>query len=266
MVVRPSLFGFILNAAAVWFLVAALGCAKPQVSSDEPLKVAAAADLSNAFKEVGEAFEKKTGKKVTFSFGSTGLLSKQIKEGAPFDVFAAANVSYVDDLIAAKAAVADSKAMYARGRIVLYTANGAAPVEKLAELADGRIKKVAIANPEHAPYGKAAEQALAKAGLLEAVKPKLVFGENVLQAMQFAESGNAEVAIVALSLALPAKGKYTEIDTALHEPIEQALAVCEQSKQKASAQEFIGFVNGEEGRAIMKRNGFLLPGEALTTK
>ena len=262
---RPRRRALLSGALAV-SLASLTACSKPPPAADEPLKIAAASDLSVAFKEVAEAFEKKTGKKVTLSFGSTGQLSKQIKEGAPFDVFAAANVSFIDDLIAAKAAVADTKQLYARGRIVIYTGEGSAPISSLADLADDKVKKVAIANPEHAPYGKAADQALAKAGVLDKVKPKLVFGENVSQAQQFADSGNAEVSIIALSLALTAKGKHTLIDDTLHEPIDQAVAVCEISKQKAAAGEFIAFVSSEEGRTIMKRNGFLLPGEAVTAK
>lgn len=261
---RPRRRALLSGVVAV-SLASLAGCSKP-VSADEPLKVAAASDLSVAFKEIAEAFEKKTGRKVTLSFGSTGQFSKQIKEGAPFDVFAAANVSYIDDLIAAKAAVGDSKQLYGRGRIAIYTGEGSPPIATLAELADDKVKKIAIANPEHAPYGKAAQQALIKAGLYDKVKPKLVFGENVSQAQQFADSGNAEASIVALSLALSAKGKHTLVDDTLHEPIDQAIAVCEISKQKAAAGELIAFVNSEEGRTIMKRNGFLLPGEAVTAK
>jgi len=254
----------VLSVAVVASLTAFVSCSKPTPLSEQPLKVAAAADLAIAFKEVGEAYEKKTGKKVVFSFGSTGLLSKQIKEGAPFDVFAAANVSYIDDLVGAGAVLPDSKELYGRGRIVIYTPEGAEPVAKLADLTDAKLKKVAIANPEHAPYGKAAEQALNKAGVYADVKAKLVPSENVLQAMQYVDSGNAEVAIVALSLALSAKGKHTVIEESLHEPIDQAIAVCEQSKQKAAAADFIGFVNSADGRVLMKKSGFLLPGEAVT--
>jgi molybdate transport system substrate-binding protein len=256
----------ILSATLAASCVAFAGCSNPAPVSEEPLKVAAASDLAVAFKEVGDAYEKKTGKKVSFSFGSTGLLSKQIKEGAPFDVFAAANVSYIDELAGAGAVLGDSKALYGRGRIVLYTPEGAEPVAKLADLSDAKFKKVAIANPEHAPYGKAAEQALTKAGVYAEVKAKLVPSENVLQALQYVDSGNAEVAIVALSLALTAKGKHTDIEESLHEPIDQAIAVCEQSKQKAAAADFISFVNSAEGRVLMKKSGFLLPGEAVTAK
>ncbi len=255
----------LLSGVAVVLVASFAGCVKP-APTEEPLKVAAAADLSVAFAEVGAAFEKKTGKKVTFSFGASGVLTKQIQEGAPYDVFAAANVSFVDQLVASKAAVESSKVLYARGHIVILTPPGSEPVQKLEDLADARFKKIAIANPETAPYGKAAKQALTKAGVLPAIESRLVFGENVLQTMQFAESGNADAAIVALSLALTAKGKYTSIDEGMHASIDQAMAICEGSKQKGAAAEFIAFVSSDEGHAIMKKSGFLLPGEAVTAK
>jgi molybdate transport system substrate-binding protein len=225
------------------------------------LKVAAAADLAIAFKEVGEAFEKHRGVKTVFTFGSTGLLSKQIAEGAPFDVFAAANVSFVDDLAKNSHVLPDTKTAYARGRIVVWTQTAK---RSLATLADDDIKKVAIANPEHAPYGRAAEQAMRSAGVYDRVKPKLVFGENVQQALQFAESGNADAAVVALSLALHAKGHHELVDEALHEPIDQAMAVCSITKLRDDATAFVKFVESSEGRAVMTRHGFLLPGEKLS--
>jgi molybdate transport system substrate-binding protein len=228
-----------------------------------PLKVAAAADLALAFKEIGAAWEKQSGDKVVFSFGSTGLLEKQIVEGAPFDMFAAANISFADEAVAAGACAADSKALYARGRIVVWWRKDAALAPRtLGDLADPRFVKVAIANPEHAPYGRAAEQALTKVGAWMAVKPRLVFGENVQQTLQFAQSGNAEAAIVALSLAVVSDGRFLVVDEALHQPIDQAMVVCGRDPtRRARARAFAAFVNSADGRAIMRRYGFLLPGE-----
>lgn len=240
-----------------------IGCSSKKEGDAQTLKVGAASDLAIAFKEMGEGFEKKSGTKVTFSFGSTGLMTKQIKEGAPFDIFAAANVKYIDELISEKAITPDSKAIYGRGRIVVFTT---ADTVKLEALADAKYTKISIANPEHAPYGIAAQQALTKAGLWDTVKPRLVYGENVQQALQFAESGNAEAAIVALSLAIHAKGAYSEISEELHDPLDQAMGICEISKQKTKAADFVAFVNSTDGREIMTRHGFLLPGEALTAK
>ncbi|MEO6419474.1 MAG: molybdate ABC transporter substrate-binding protein [Polyangiaceae bacterium] len=233
------------------------------------LKVAAAADLAFAFKDLGDAFEKKTGQKVTFSFGSTGLLAKQIKEGAPFDVFAAANVSFADEVVASGACLQGSSELYARGRIVLWARDNTNAPMSLADLKDPRFAKIAIANPGHAPYGRAAKEALTKAGVWDSVAPRLVFGENVQQTLQFAQSGNAEVAIVALSLALVSGGKYTTIDPDNHQPLDQALVICRGSPESKGALQpvartFTAFVNSEDGRSIMKRYGFLLPGETLT--
>jgi molybdate transport system substrate-binding protein len=232
-----------------------------------PLKIAAAADLALAFRDVGAAYEKKSSEKVIFSFGSTGLLEKQIVEGAPFDVFAAANISFAEDAIKAGACSADSKSLYARGRIVIWWRNDStvAPPKSIADLADKRFVKVAIANPAHAPYGKAAEQAMEKAGVWAAVKPKLVFGENVQQTLQFAQSGNAEAAVVALSLAVINEGQWLLVEDALHAPIDQALVVCgTDAGRNRRARAFVAFVGSPEGRAIMKKYGFLLPGETHT--
>ena len=232
----------------------------------EPLRVAAASDLATAFPEVGKAFEAATGKKVDFSFGSTGLLSKQISEGAPYDVFAAANVSYVDEVVRANACDGSTKQLYAKGRIVMWSTDKSMLPSSLEGLRDKKIAKVAIANPDHAPYGLAAQQALTKAGVWADVKPRAVYGENVQQTMMFAQSGNAEVAIVALSLALEHKdGAYVLIDAGLHAPLDQAMVICKggsAGNKPNEARAFLDFVASEQGHAIMRKYGFLLPGEA----
>lgn len=234
--------------------------------SGEPLRVAAAADLALAFKNVGDAYQRSTGKPVEFSFGSTGLLAKQITEGAPFDVFAAANISFVDDVIRADACVADTKRLYARGRIVMWSPNKGQLPASLGGLRDPKYVKVALANPEHAPYGLAAQQAMTRTGVWADVKPRAVYGENVQQTMMFAQTGNAEVAVVALSLAIASGGSYVPIDADLHEPLEQAMVVCKGGSGRGKPNEakaFVDFVASPAGRAIMQRYGFLLPGEAL---
>jgi molybdate transport system substrate-binding protein len=233
-------------------------------AAERSLTVAAASDLTAAFGEVGDAFAAKVGVHPTFTFGSTGLLAKQLEQGAPFDVFAAANESYVEETVASGACDGATKSRYARGRLVVWWRNNpnAAPPNALSDLADARFVHVAIANPEHAPYGRAAEQALTRAGVLDAVRPKLVFGENVQQALQSAETGNADVAIVALSLAMRnKKGAYLTIDQGLHEPVDQAMVVCRHGRGPELGKEFTEFVASEAGRALMRRYGFLLPGE-----
>lgn len=235
----------------------------------QPLHVAAAADLAVAFAEIGTAFEASSGKKVDFSFGSTGLLAKQIAEGAPFDVFAAANVSYVDDVVKSEACLGDSKRTYARGRIVLWAKDREHLPADLGALRDSRYQKIAIANPEHAPYGLAAREALTKTGVWDSVETRLVLGTNVQQTLMFAQSGNAEVSIVALSLAVTAGGAYVPIDESLHAPLEQALVVCKGGPAGGKPNEarlFVDYVGSEAGRTIMRKYGFLLPGDPLPAK
>jgi molybdate transport system substrate-binding protein len=235
----------------------------------ESIKVAAASDLAVAFKDVGDAWQKQSGNGVVFSFGSTGLLEKQLVEGAPFDVFAAANQSFVDDAVKAGACDGASKALYARGRLVVWSRKDSpvAPPKSLAELADARFVKIAIANPAHAPYGKAAVEALQKAGIYERVKARLVFGENIQQTLQFAQSENADVALVALSLALATPGNRLDVDEKLHAPIDQALVVCGKNPARvAAARSFAAFVSSPAGRAIMRKYGFLLASETQALK
>ena len=228
----------------------------------EPLSVAAASDLSFAFGEIGTLFERRTGKPVVFSFGSSGLLARQIAEGAPFDLYAAANVAFVDDVVNKGACDGGTRARYARGRLALWSLRDQPLPADLRELGGSRYRRIALANPEHAPYGRAAEQALRSLGSWTALDAKLVYAENVRQALQFAESGNADVAFVALSLALVTKGgRYHVIGANLHEPIDQALVICGRGPKRDSARLFAELVVSSEGRAIMRRYGFVLPAD-----
>ena len=230
------------------------------------LTVSAASDLTYAFGEIGKQFEAETGHKVVFNFGSTGQLTQQIEQGAPVDVFAAANVSFVEDLERQGLILPDTKQLYARGRITLWTrADSPLQITSLADLTRPEVRRIAIANPDHAPYGVAARQAMQTAGIWEAVQSKLVLGENVRQTLQYAETGNVDVAIVALSLSVPAaggtSGRWTLIPQDLHPPIDQALAVIKGTKHEAAARAFATFVNGPQGRQIMRKYGLVLPGE-----
>jgi molybdate transport system substrate-binding protein len=235
-------------------------------SSPGVLTVAAAADLQFAFTEIGALFEKETGKKVTLAFGSTGQLAQQIENGAPFDLFAAANRSFVDDLAKKNLVLPDTVALYARGRIVLAVnkASGIQAVE-LKDLLSEKITHIAIANPEHAPYGVAAKEALQSAGLWEKIQPKLVYGENVRQTLQYVQTGDAQAGIVSLSVANVPEITWSLIDASLHNPLDQALAVVTSSSHKDLAHEFAAFINGPVGRPIMQKYGFILPGEAIVT-
>jgi molybdate transport system substrate-binding protein len=251
-----------LSRFAVAALVLASGACKRTPAARPTVRVAAAADLALAFKEVGAAFEKQSDATMSFSFGSTGLLAKQIQEGAPFDVFAAANQSFVDDVVKSGVCDGSKQSLYARGRIVIWTRKGSTLAPKtIADLADPKFAKIAIANPDHAPYGRAAQDALEKAGVWDRVRSKMVYGENVQQTLQFAQSGNAEAAIVALSLAMATDGDWVPVDPALHRPLDQAMVICGHSPARAEAEKFTAFVSSPDGRAIMRRFGFILPGE-----
>ena len=221
------------------------------------LTVAAASDLTPVFEELGREFESATKTKVVFVFGSTGMLTRQIENGAPFDLFAAANVSYIDQLEQKGLIIPDSKAVYARGRITLWTANES-PVrfQGIADLARPEIQRIAIANPDHAPYGLAAKQALQSAGVWDRVQPKLVYGDNVRQTLQYAQTGNVEVAIVSLTLSINSNGRWTLIPEELHQPIDQGLAIMKTTGNEPAARAFAAFISSPKGKAIMKKYGF----------
>lgn len=228
----------------------------------EQITVAAAADLQFAFTEIAALFEDDTGVKVHLVFGSTGQLTQQIENGAPYDLFAAANVTYVDQLAEQNLVLPDSVALYAQGHIVLVAnRNAGVQAVTMQDLMKPEILHVAIANPEHAPYGVAAMQALQSAGLWEQIKPKLVLAENVRQALQYVQSGDAEAGIVALSVADVPEVEWVLIDEGLHAPLNQALAVVTSSTNPDLAARFATYINGEKGRPIMRRYGFILPGE-----
>lgn len=246
-------------AACVLALACVTACRSRSAPTAAPgeLTVAAASDLTPAFEELGREFEKTTKTKVVFVFGSTGMLTRQIENGAPFDLFAAANVSYIDELDQKGLIVPDSKAIYARGRITLWTTNDS-PIrlQGIADLARPEVQRIAIANPDHAPYGLAAKQALQSAGVWDRVQTKLVYGDNIRQTLQYAQTGNVEVAIVALSLSVQSNGRWTLIPEELHQPIDQGLAIMKTTQKEQTARAFAAFVNSSQGKAIMKKYGF----------
>jgi molybdate transport system substrate-binding protein len=222
------------------------------------VRIAAASDLSKAFEEVGRAFTKKTGVKPVFTFGSSGLLAKQLAEGAPFDVFAAANVAFVDDAVRSGACDGATKKLYARGHVVAWSASQ--KIGSLAQLAEPRFQKIAIAHPDHAPYGKAAKEALQASGVWPQVEGKLIFAENIRQTLQWAQDGSADAAIVSLSLApVDTGGRSLMIDETLYAPLVQALAVCKNGGAATNGQRFADFVTSPEGTEILQRYGFASP-------
>jgi len=220
--------------------------------------VAAASDLYHAFAEMGEAFTDETGTGVEFTFGSTGLLTQQIQEGAPFDLFAAAHESYIDRLVDADAVLSDSKEPYALGRLVVL-GDVEGDVEGGQLLLDPEIKTITIANPEHAPYGKAAKETLESWGIWDEVEPKLVYAENIRQAYQYIESGNADVGIVALALVNETDIPSHLINEETHQPITQTLGIPTQSANEEASRAFAEFILSQQGKEILQAYGFDQP-------
>jgi molybdate transport system substrate-binding protein len=240
-------------------LAVVVACSKP---TERKLRVAAASDLARAFAELATEFKTRTGTRVEIELGSSGLLAKQIEQGAPFALYAAANRAYVDQVIRAGRCDSATAQLYARGRIVLWTPGSVAKPAKLTDLVEPRFRKIAIANPEHAPYGRAAQQALEKAGIWSQIRDRIVLGENVQATMLYARNGDADAAVVALSLAVVSDGGASLlIDESLHAPLDQAMVVCGKGEEADAAKQFATFVGSREGREVMTRYGFVLPGE-----
>jgi molybdate transport system substrate-binding protein len=236
----------------------------------QEIRIAAAADLKFALDELGARYQKQTGKKVELTYGSSGNFFAQIQNGAPFDLFLSADIEYPRKLEAAGLAEPGTLYEYAVGRIVMWMPAGTRiDLAKLGwhALLDPSIQKIAIANPEHAPYGRAAVAALRSAGMYDQVRAKLVYGENIAQAAQFVASGNAQAGILALSLALSPpmrEGKRWEIPSTMHPPIEQAAVVLKSAKDKDGARTFLTFLRSPEGRKILESHGFNVPANVRT--
>ncbi|HEU0264568.1 MAG TPA: molybdate ABC transporter substrate-binding protein [Geobacterales bacterium] len=250
-----------------WLVVLLVASAVlPLSAAHDPPLVAAAADLQFPLHEIATLFTQETGERVTLTFGSSGNFARQIEQGAPFQLFFSADEGYVRNLAKAGRTV-DQGAPYGVGRIVLFVPTGS-PIKldgTLKDLAaaarDGRLMHLAMANPDHAPYGRAAQQALQRQGLWLAVKDRLVLGENAAQATQFALSGSSEAAIIPLSLALsPAvsgKGSYLLLPADLHDPLCQRMVLLKGAGP--TARNFYLFIQQPRARMILERYGFTLP-------
>ena len=231
----------------------------------EEIAIAAASDLNFAIKDLIAEYEKATGNHVKLSLGSSGNFYAQIQNGAPFELYFSADIGYPKKLEEAGLVVPGSLYRYAVGRIVLWTNHTShRDVSKgLEMLRDPAIKKIAIANPKHAPYGRAAVAAMEHFKVYEQAKDRLVLGENISQAAQFIESGACDIGVIALSLALAptmkAAGTYWEIPSDAHPPLEQGAAILKSSKQQETAKQFVEFMQGKQGQEIMTRYGFTLP-------
>lgn len=229
------------------------------------LSVAAASDLQTVFPELLKGFEKATGLKATVTFGSSGTFFAQIQNGAPFDLYFSADIDYPRRLASSGHADAGTLYQYATGRLVLWTRkdSGIDVTRGLQVLTNARVRRVAIANPTLAPYGRAAVAALRSAKIYDAVQPKFVQGDNIAQTAQLADSGNADVAVLSHSLALGpalrASGTYAEIPASMHPPIEQGAILISATKQRAAAERFLAYMKGAEAQKTLRSFGFTTP-------
>lgn len=240
-------------------LLLGIGCAA------EELSVAAAADLNFAMKEIAQHYQHDTGNILKISFGSSGNFFVQLQNGAPFDVFFSADVGYPQKLEQAGLAEPGTLYRYAVGKIVLWVPNGSKLDlgKGINVLLDPSIKKIAIANPAHAPYGRAAEEALQRSGIYDRIKDKIVLGENISQTAQFVQTGNADIGIVAESLVLSptmkSEGRFEAVSPSLYTPIEQGAIVLKRSTHKPEARKFLEYVRQSAIQKIMKQYGFSSP-------
>ncbi len=263
----------------VWFFTAALPFKVGPGAKDygaplsdaksSTLVVAAASDLQFALREIASAFEKETGSVLKLSFGASGNFVAQIAAGAPFDLFFSADEAYPKRLVETGLAVPESLHRYGTGRLVIWAPKDS-PIdvarEGMASLLHPSVRRIALANPAHAPYGKAAVAALHSAGLYDRVQPRLVFGENISQAAQFVQSGNAEIGFLSLSHAnagpMKGQGRFWQVPADAYPPLHQAVVILRRSGERALAQSLIDFVKEKEGKAILERYGFTIPSEA----
>ncbi len=238
----------------------------------QEITVAAAADLQFALQDITARFQKETGKSVKVIYGSSGNFFQQVQNGAPFDVFFSANLDYPKKLEAADLTEKDTYYQYASGKIVLWVPNESKLDlnSGLKVLLDPGAKKIAVANPQHAPYGQAAAAAMQKENIYDKVSDKLVFGENISQTASFVVSGSADVGIVALSLALSPNmkdhGRYVEIPAADYPPIQQAVVVLKSSKSKDDARRFLAFLKTPAIGDLLKSYGFDVPGSSVANQ
>jgi molybdate transport system substrate-binding protein len=232
------------------------GCRAAPARPPAEITVSAAADLMEALPELTAAFESETGVRVITNYGASGQLAQQIAQGAPVDVFMSADVHYVEQLGDAGLLLRGTRSIYATGNLVMWVPPGVTPPGSIDDLASPRIHRIALANPQTAPYGRAAEQALRMAGLWSAVKAKVVFAENVRQALMYARSGSADVAFVAASVTPRAGGQSLPVPQDLYASLYQAMAVVRDTRSEPAARTFAAFVASPAGQAILRRYSF----------
>ncbi len=248
-----------LRLVSVSALIVMTGCGRSQSSPMRSIRVAAASDLQNVLPKLVQAYREVSATEVVVTFGASGQLAEQIKAGAPFDLFLAANRKYVDDLAKLDHVVADSVASYAIGSLVIAVHKDAPVVEILDDLMRPEIKRVAIANPDFAPYGAAARQALRASGLWDRLQTKIVLAETVRQTLQYVQTGNAEAGLVSQASADVSGVRIVAIDAKLYDPIIQNLGIVKGSENQEEAERFRRFLLGSAGRALFSSHGFAIP-------
>lgn len=237
-------------------LLAVTSLASGQEAGKPRLTIAAAANLTDVAQVLGTRFEAATGIHAVFSFGSTAQLTQQIENGAPFDVLLAADAEHVQELERKGLLSPGSRAAYANGVLALWSPAAAVPVNRIKDLTLPQVRVIAVAKPELAPYGAATMEALRAAGILDRVKAKIVYSDNISMAKQYGASGNADAVFTAYSLVMKESGKVIRIDEKLHRPITQELGVIAASPHKADAGKFTDFVLRGDGRAILTESGY----------
>ena len=252
-----------IASALLLVLLAGLSCRSREGTRDESqLTVAAAANLTDALGEIGPRFTSATGIRLVLSLGATADLAKQIENGAPFDVFLAADTEHVDQLESKGLLTPASRAIYARGRLVLWLPPGSKlKVEKIHDITAKQFERIAIAKPDLAPYGRAAVESLRNLQIWSEVENKVIYAQNVSQAKQYAATGNAEAAFIPLALVKPGEGTYIEVDEKLRQPIDQALGIVRESTKQSQARRLVDFLLSPEGRDLLTKNGYNAPAQ-----
>jgi molybdate transport system substrate-binding protein len=249
---------FIATLTLFSFLLSQASCSIPTATNPD-ITIAAASSLSPAFKVIGDRFTAQSGISINFSFAATGTLKEQIVNGAPFDIFATANTASLDDLIERGFIYPESRVVFACGEIIIVVNPlSSYSVEKLNDLANPVVRRIALANPEIAPYGAAAKQALKSALIWDIVKDRIVYGENVRQALQFVETGDVRFGIVPLSLLSDNNLITVDIPSSYYSPIEHLIGINVLTNQKKLAGDFIDYLIGPEGQNLLSHHNLQL--------
>jgi len=257
---RPLVATKVVIVAVLLLSILSCRASGPSSSTGNELTVSAAVSLKDAFNEIADLNEKRNGTKIRFNYGASGALQKQIESGAPADVFASAGAKQMDDLIARRLIVPDTRKNFARNSLVLIVPAKSAGVSSLSDLANPSVKRVAVGNPKTVPAGQYTQQTLNKLELLPQIQTKLIFAEDVRQVLDYVARDEVDAGVVYSSDALSAEDKIKVVATApdnSHDPILYPIAVVKDARQQDAANKFIDLVLSSEGQAILVKYGFL---------